>query len=425
MCSIIKLQKQYIGGRIMKFRKAAVFGITAMFIFGITAFAITDTDVAEFAKKQAEENANVVTEVKTKDGEDLTVLITRDKIIPVYYFKDNGFEQFKDYKTGEFYKEFQTEPVGYCAAAEDGHYIDIERYGEIEKSIGTIDDIPPALYKNIMTDNSYLARLLSDEGVNKITDMRFGFFMDYGSNLIFYINTDKGEFILFGRNTTRAYFDDVLETDKLHTADEVVEWRKRILTEAKAEYEEEQAHISNEPYWTVDENGDDIFVTPEPITSPSPDTTPKPTAAPKATAFPNETAKPVESAEPQTTDKPTAAPKTLSVYGGDAISVTVEQTPVNFPDAKPFIDENNRTQIPIRAVADMLSCTVGWDEGTKTVTITNQNSDTVKLIIGSDLMTVNGKAEQMDTAAMIKDDRTYIPVRFVAEAMGLTVEWVK
>lgn len=43
----------------------------------------------------------------------------------------------------------------------------------------------------------------------------------------------------------------------------------------------------------------------------------------------------------------------------------------------------------------------------------------------SDIMTVNDKSIQMDTSAIIKDDRTYIPVRFVAEALGLTVEWIQ
>ena len=405
-------------------------------LMGTTAFAISDTDVAEFAKKQAEENANVVTEVKTKDGEDLTALITHDKIIPVYYFKDNGFEQFKDYKTGEFYKEFQAEPVGYCAAAEDGHYIDIERYGEIEKSIGTIDDIPPALYKNIMTDNTYLARLLSDKDVGKITDMRFGFFMDYGSNLIFYINTDKGEFILFGRNTTRFYFDDVLEADKLHTADEVVDWRKRILVEAKAEDDYKQTLISNEPYWTVDENGDDIYVTPEPKATQKPDTTPKPTTSPKSTDKPTATTKPKTTEIPQSTTKPTItsdppAPTKapLTVKGGDNITISVGDEKVIFPDAQPFIDENDHTQIPIRAVAEMLDCTVDWDKDTETAIITREDGRTATLIIGSDVMIVNNTETnipvQMDTAAIIKDERTYIPVRFVAEAMGLTVEWSK
>lgn len=114
--------------------------------------------------------------------------------------------------------------------------------------------------------------------------------------------------------------------------------------------------------------------------------------------------------------------KTLTV--GSDMTMRVNNNAITFTDAKPFIDGNNRTQIPVRAVADVLDSIVDWDENSKTVTIRTQNGDIVTLVIGSDIMTVNGKAEQMDTVAIIKDDRTYIPARFVAEAMGLTVEWI-
>lgn len=107
------------------------------------------------------------------------------------------------------------------------------------------------------------------------------------------------------------------------------------------------------------------------------------------------------------------------------VSINNGFTIIDFPDMQPFIDENDRTQIPIRAVAEMLDCTVGWDSETKTVTVTRWNGDVVSFIIGSDIMTVNGEQLQMDTAAMLKGDRTYIPVRFVAEAVGYEVDWIK
>lgn len=44
--------------------------------------------------------------------------------------------------------------------------------------------------------------------------------------------------------------------------------------------------------------------------------------------------------------------------------------------------------------------------------------------IGIDLLTKNGTASQMDTESVIISDRTYIPVRFIAEALGFTVEWI-
>ena len=103
------------------------------------------------------------------------------------------------------------------------------------------------------------------------------------------------------------------------------------------------------------------------------------------------------------------------------MSIRIDDNAVDFPDAKPFIDDNDRTQIPIRAVAELLNCTVEWNDETKTAVITNKNGDTVKITIDSSVLTKNDASVQMDTAAIIRDDRTYIPVRFVAEAMGLTV----
>ena len=88
-----------------------------------------------------------------------------------------------------------------------------------------------------------------------------------------------------------------------------------------------------------------------------------------------------------------------------------------------FVDDNDRTQVPIRAVAEMLDCDVDWNGDTKTATVTREGGDVITLKYGSDVMTVNGKDIKMDTSVIIKNDRTYIPVRFVAETLGLAVEW--
>lgn len=99
---------------------------------------------------------------------------------------------------------------------------------------------------------------------------------------------------------------------------------------------------------------------------------------------------------------------------------------VEFPDAKPFIDENGRTQIPIRAVVEELGCSVTYDEGTQTVSVKdNSNGINITLKIGNNVMQSSNGNVIMDTAAKIIDDRTYIPVRFVAEALGYTVNWTQ
>ena len=142
----------------------------------------------------------------------------------------------------------------------------------------------------------------------------------------------------------------------------------------------------------------------------------EPTSTPAATPEPK--AKPEETPTPS----PTPVPKTLEVNGAD-MSISVDGKAVEFPDAKPFVDDNDRTQVPIRAVAEMLDCSVDWNGDTKTATVTREGGDVITLRYGSDFMTVNGKDIKMDTSVIIKDNRTYIPVRFVAETLGLAVEW--
>ncbi|MBQ3461856.1 MAG: copper amine oxidase N-terminal domain-containing protein, partial [Clostridia bacterium] len=132
---------------------------------------------------------------------------------------------------------------------------------------------------------------------------------------------------------------------------------------------------------------------------------------------------PEATAKPQSTGKPSDVPEPKTLEVSSDMSIRIDDNDVDFPDAKPFIDENDRTQIPIRAIAEMLDCSVEWNDKTKTAAITNQDGDIVKITIDSSVLTKNNKTVQMDTTAIIKDERTYIPIRFVAEAMGLTVEW--
>lgn len=170
--------------------------------------------------------------------------------------------------------------------------------------------------------------------------------------------------------------------------------------------------------------------TPVPTPTPTPTSTPEPTPEPIPTPKPAKTPDP----EPVRTVKPTKTPSNenyyneyqtsvLTVFVGDNMQIAVDDILVRFIDAKPFVDSNDRTQVPIRAVSEMLDCDVDWIPETHTAIITKENGDSIVIVIGSNTMIVNGGKVKMDTAALIKNDRAYIPVRFVAEALGLTVEW--
>ncbi len=148
-----------------------------------------------------------------------------------------------------------------------------------------------------------------------------------------------------------------------------------------------------------------------------------PSTTPKVTVTP--TAKPQETETPDVTAKPnvTPVPDKLTVQGGDVITIKVNDKLVEFPDAQPFVDGNDRTQVPVRAVSELLNCKVEWQQEVKTAVITKENGDVVKITLDSDIMTLNDREIKMDTTAILKNDRTFIPVRFVAEALGLTVDW--
>ena len=106
-----------------------------------------------------------------------------------------------------------------------------------------------------------------------------------------------------------------------------------------------------------------------------------------------------------------------------AISVTVSGTPVVWTDAEPYIDANNRTMVPLRAVGEALGLTVDWDN-TARMAIFTSGTKTLYFPIDSKIAhTGDGKSIQMDTTAVIKKNRTYAPVRYLAEYFGFTVNW--
>lgn len=83
---------------------------------------------------------------------------------------------------------------------------------------------------------------------------------------------------------------------------------------------------------------------------------------------------------------------------------------------------NSSVMIPIRVVSEELGYKVDWTQETRTVTINNGN-DSITLVANKQLATVNGDSVKLDTPAMITNGTTFVPLRFVGEAMGLVVDW--
>lgn len=106
------------------------------------------------------------------------------------------------------------------------------------------------------------------------------------------------------------------------------------------------------------------------------------------------------------------------------ISIELDGKKVAFTSesGKPFVDVNGRTQVPLRVVMEQYGCDVKWDSMSSTAIIT-KGSTTVTVPIGKGYITVNGKNVPMDTAALVQDGHTYLPIRAVLEAFGANVKW--
>ena len=101
------------------------------------------------------------------------------------------------------------------------------------------------------------------------------------------------------------------------------------------------------------------------------------------------------------------------------IVVKIDGEVVEFPDAKPFIDEHSRTLCPIRFIAENLGAEVLWNNEDKTVSIKKDDID-ILLKIGDNTAVVNGDEKAFDTYPQIFEDRTYVPLRFISE----TLKWM-
>jgi len=105
------------------------------------------------------------------------------------------------------------------------------------------------------------------------------------------------------------------------------------------------------------------------------------------------------------------------------VTVFVAGEQVNFPDQKPYIDEaKERTYVPVRFVSEALGATVNWDSVLQAVYIEKPQLKVV-LTIGSNEAVVNSVKKTLDAPAVLVGDRTMVPLRFVSEALGEEVKW--
>ena len=115
-----------------------------------------------------------------------------------------------------------------------------------------------------------------------------------------------------------------------------------------------------------------------------------------------------------------------SVGYAEDIKVVINENEVEF-DVPPII-ENNRTLVPMRKIFEGLGCDVEWLAESQTI-IATKNSKIMALkigknkIISNDIETGETSVTEIDTAPIIYNNRTLVPVRVISESLGCTVNW--
>ena len=90
-------------------------------------------------------------------------------------------------------------------------------------------------------------------------------------------------------------------------------------------------------------------------------------------------------------------------------------------DAAPYVDDNWRTMVPIRALAEAFDAEVVWDQDDETVTINFDGGTQIVMTVGETTYTINGEEATMDTEPVNTGSRVYVPIRFAAEGLGFSV----
>jgi len=103
-----------------------------------------------------------------------------------------------------------------------------------------------------------------------------------------------------------------------------------------------------------------------------------------------------------------------------AISVQLDGRSLSF-DVPPQI-VGGRTLVPLRAIFEALGASVDWAAATQTVTATNGET-VVVLTIGGTSPQVNGQVITIDQPGIVVEGRILVPLRFVAESFGVSVDW--
>lgn len=112
----------------------------------------------------------------------------------------------------------------------------------------------------------------------------------------------------------------------------------------------------------------------------------------------------------------------LNNDGNSPVEVQLNGQTVKFIDQQPIVIRPGRTMVPVRTISELVGCSVEYDGAHKRVIIKKSNT-TLILWINNVRYWLNGSYHEMDVVPQIINGRTMVPLRFISEAFGYTVEY--
>ncbi len=110
------------------------------------------------------------------------------------------------------------------------------------------------------------------------------------------------------------------------------------------------------------------------------------------------------------------------------LQLTIGQSDATLNELKIELDVppqiiDGRTLVPVRFISESFGCSVGWEADTGKITIT-RGDFTIILYKDQSIALINGKEYRLDVPATIVSGRTLVPVRFISEGFGASVNWI-